>query len=315
MNEPKYSIIIPHYNDYEGLNRLLASLPKRNDIEGIIIDDNSNINDNSFSELAAKFPFLNLKFLLNTKGVKGAGACRNLGLETINGEYVLFADADDFFLPIAFDILDNVLNDAPGNDIYYFKPTSKCLVTGKVSDRHITYSDLIDSYLNGENEDIKHEFYVPWSKLYLAKFINDNNCTFDEVIASNDVMFSVKSSFLAKKFKAYSDSIYCVTRGKGTLTVNRSKNIELSRLHVLIRKSEFIFENKINVTKESVVGLIRDYFKILDLSIFNILIKSFSKGYLSFFPKSYYLYIKSPNMIIQRIKRKNKLSVDDKKYH
>lgn len=315
MNEPKYSIIVPHYNDYEGLNRLLASLPKRNDIECVIIDDNSNINDNSFSELVAIFPFLNLKFLLNTKGVKGAGACRNLGLETVKGEYVLFADADDFFLPNAFDILDNVLNDAPGNEIYYFKPTSQCLVTGNLSDRHITYSDLIDKYLNDENEEIKHKFYVPWSKLYLTKFLNDNNCTFDEVIASNDVMFSVKTGFLAKNIKAYHSSIYCVTRGKGTLTVNRSKKVQLSRLNVLIREAEFIFKNKINVTKESVVGLIRDYFTVIDLSMLNILIKSFFKGHLSFFPESYSSYIKSPRMIIQRMKRKKKLSVDDKSYH
>ena len=315
MSLPKYSIIIPHYNDTEGLNRLLASLPKRDEIEVIVIDDNSDVNGESISELGAKYQYLNIRFFSNTKGVKGAGACRNIGLELVTGAYVLFADADDYFLSNAFDILENVLKDSPEHDIYYFKPTSQCLVTGKLSDRHITYANLVDSYLNSGSEEIKHKYYVPWSKLFLTKFLADNNCTFDEVIASNDVMFSVKSGFLAKNIKAYNDSIYCVTRGKGTLTVNRSKNIQLSRLHVLIRESEFIFKNKINVSKESVVGLIRDYFKVIDLRLFNLLMQSYFKGYLSFFPQSYSEYIKSPKMIIQRIKRKNKLSVDDKSYH
>ena len=37
-----YSIIIPHKNSPELLNRCLASIPQRNDIEIIVVDDNSD---------------------------------------------------------------------------------------------------------------------------------------------------------------------------------------------------------------------------------------------------------------------------------
>jgi glycosyltransferase involved in cell wall biosynthesis len=51
----KYSVITPHYKDLKGLNRLLKSLPRRNDIEVVIVDDNSDINTNVLSELVREY--------------------------------------------------------------------------------------------------------------------------------------------------------------------------------------------------------------------------------------------------------------------
>lgn len=41
-NKPIYSIIIPHYNIPDLLQRLLDSIPQREDIEIIVVDDNSS---------------------------------------------------------------------------------------------------------------------------------------------------------------------------------------------------------------------------------------------------------------------------------
>lgn len=309
-----FSIVVPHYNDLVGLKRLFQSLPQRNDIEVIVIDDNSVIQLNKFSELATEFQYLNIKFYANTKGIKGAGACRNIGLDKVKGEYILFADADDYFLPDAFNILDNVLSNAPNNDIYYFKPTSQCLITGKLSDRHVVYVDLIDRYLKHGDNAINARFRVPWSKVYFARFVKESHCKFDEVLASNDVMFSLKTGFLAKKIHVLEDAIYCVTRGKGTLTVNRTKENQQSRLMVAIRESEFINRNNIQIEKASVVGLIRGYFPYLEINLTTLIFKNYIKGNLIFFPRSYWGYIKNPKLIIKRIKDKNKLSIHDDKY-
>jgi glycosyltransferase involved in cell wall biosynthesis len=312
----KYSVITPHYKDLKGLNRLLKSLPRRNDIEVVIVDDNSDINTNVLSELVREYKGINARFYVNILGPKGAGTCRNLGLEKVLGQYILFADADDYFLSGAFDILDNVLLDDPNNDIYYFKPTSKCLLTDQLSDRHIDYVNLVDNYLNSGNNEIRYRYHVPWSKLYSAKFIKDNNCQFDEVLASNDVIFSLKTGFLAKKIQAFHHSVYCVTRGKGTLTVNRSRIIQVSRLLVLIRALEFIFKNNIQTSKNSVVDLIRYYFLALDLNLVTSIIKHYFKGNLSFFPGTYWTYAKNPKKLIKRITRKGKtkLSKNDSLY-
>ena len=41
MSNIKYSIIIPHYNTPELLLRCVTSIPERNDIQIIVVDDNS----------------------------------------------------------------------------------------------------------------------------------------------------------------------------------------------------------------------------------------------------------------------------------
>jgi glycosyltransferase involved in cell wall biosynthesis len=83
----KYSVITPHYKDLKGLNRLLKSLPRRNDIEVVIVDDNSDINTNVLSELVREYKGINARFYVNILGPKGAGTCRNLGLEKVLGIY------------------------------------------------------------------------------------------------------------------------------------------------------------------------------------------------------------------------------------
>ena len=310
----KFSIIVPHYNDLEGLNRLLASIPERNDMEIIIVDDNSNVEQSVFDVLVSAHSNLNIHFYVNNKGAKGAGACRNLALDKVTGQYTLFADADDFFVDNAFELLDQELNNAPGNDIYYFKPTSQCLLSGELSDRHIRYAVLVDNYLNNGDNAISARFRVPWSKLYLTQFIKENNCKFDEVMASNDVMFSVKTGYLAKRIHVSNGIIYCVTRGKGTLTVNKTKTNQVSRMLVAIRESEYIHNNNIPVEQDSVVGLIRDNVQFLDVKLVVLIIKNYIKRNLIFFPHSYTEYIKSPKLIINRIIKKEKSSIHDDRY-
>ena len=44
----KYSVIIPHKNTPELLQRCLASIPKRVDIQVIVVDDNSDLDKVDF---------------------------------------------------------------------------------------------------------------------------------------------------------------------------------------------------------------------------------------------------------------------------
>ena len=66
-----YSIIIPHYNNAEDLKRCLASIPEREDVEIIIVDDNSDPGKVDFEH----FPGLgrdNARVIFS-KGEKGKG--------------------------------------------------------------------------------------------------------------------------------------------------------------------------------------------------------------------------------------------------
>ena len=111
-----YSIIIPHKNIPKLLQRCLDSIPRREDVQIIIVDDNSDPDIVNFEQ----FPGLNDPFIevVFTKDGKGAGYARNVGLTKAAGKWLLFADADDFFNYCINDILDEYVDSDA--DIIYF---------------------------------------------------------------------------------------------------------------------------------------------------------------------------------------------------
>ncbi|WP_137226650.1 glycosyltransferase family 2 protein [Shewanella sp. MEBiC00475] len=308
----RYTIIVPHYNNFQGIINLILSIPQRSDLEIIIVDDNSELKVlNQLKNLMIKSNKFSMSLYLNDSGVKGAGSARNIGLKKAIGKYLLFCDSDDYFVNGAFDILDSKIN-RDDFDIYYFKPTSRCLITGEQSDRHIPYSKLIDDYLIGNNQNIRYKYYVPWSKVFLRKYIVDNKYKFDQVIASNDVMFSLISASKAR-ILASEETFYCVTRGVGTLTVNFSKKVLSSRLMVSLAESKYIYDNNINVEKDSVFSLVKKSKFTISYAEFKSVLQSYNKGHVRLFPESYIGYLSSPKKIYRRL-FSEKLSINNKKY-
>ena len=109
-----YSVIIPHFNDTDRLQRLLNSIPAlRDDIEILVIDDCSARNTNFFH---VQSKWTSVRWMSTSKN-SGAGAARNLGLMHALGEYIIFADSDDEFCPFAFDVFDYGIS---GQDVVYF---------------------------------------------------------------------------------------------------------------------------------------------------------------------------------------------------
>jgi glycosyltransferase involved in cell wall biosynthesis len=90
-----FSVIIPHKNRPDLLQYCLNSIPRRKDIQIIVVDDNSDEDKVNFN----KFPGLDDEYveIYLTKEGKGAGYARNMGLKHAKGKWLLFADADDFF--------------------------------------------------------------------------------------------------------------------------------------------------------------------------------------------------------------------------
>src|SRR5690606_10038136 len=115
-----YSIIIPHKNIPKLLERCLWSIPRRDDLQIIVVDDNSDPALVDFTN----FPGLNDPFVevIFTKEGKGAGYARNVGVSKAKGRMLLFADADDFFNYCIYDVLEEYKdNDI---DLIYFKCNS-----------------------------------------------------------------------------------------------------------------------------------------------------------------------------------------------
>lgn len=92
-----FSIIVPVYNADLTIRRCVDSIYKQHidDIEIILIDDQST--DSSLTvicELAEIHPEITVRQIQHG----GAGAARNAGVELATGDYVLFMDADDYWM-------------------------------------------------------------------------------------------------------------------------------------------------------------------------------------------------------------------------
>lgn len=89
---PAFSIIIPHKDIPDLLMRCLRSIPVSEDIQVIVVDDNSADAD-TYLDKCPELSRPYLEFVRTTKG-KGAGYARNVGLDHAKGKWLLFADAE-----------------------------------------------------------------------------------------------------------------------------------------------------------------------------------------------------------------------------
>ncbi|WP_319502707.1 glycosyltransferase family A protein [uncultured Draconibacterium sp.] len=234
-----YSIIIPHRNSFELLQRAVESIPDRNDVQILIIDNSTYKID---------FALLNTRKqsvikLLYSDLSKGAGHARNVGLNDAIGKWVLFLDADDFYNPGAFQKFDKYKESE--YDIIYFAGNSVYSDTLKEANRDERYSKLIYNFLEGKKnaEDILRYWHIPpSSKLIKNKLIQDNSITFEEIPASNDMMFSLKSGHYANKIFADSFPAYCLTLKEGSLTQTTNKKNTRSRYLASIRQYKFMVD-------------------------------------------------------------------------
>lgn len=114
----KLSVVIPVYNQEDLIVRSIASVPDRDDVEVIVVDDGSTDHTlQSILNNMDKFP-TNLKvvWLRQNQGVANA---LNNGLKEAVGEYYVALGSDDYFYTNKLnDFIDNDLNDKI--DMVYF---------------------------------------------------------------------------------------------------------------------------------------------------------------------------------------------------
>ena len=182
-----YSLIIPHHGNAAQLQRLLDSIPQREDMEVITVED---------------------------KERRGAGWARNQGLRQARGTYILFADSDDWFLPE----IDKVLDEARKSDadIIYFNATAVEETTGKPSRR----ADRLNWIMRQEDDKreflLRHTFTEPWCHIIRKSIIDRHQLCFDETPILNDVTFTTQAGYYAERVAVLNSTAYCVCNRKGS---------------------------------------------------------------------------------------------------
>ena len=84
-NEYQLTIIIPHHNIPDLLRKLLASIPKRNSIQIIVVDDHYTEYVDQLNAVIQSADDRNLEFYHNDAARNSPGTCRNIGLDHARG--------------------------------------------------------------------------------------------------------------------------------------------------------------------------------------------------------------------------------------
>ncbi len=237
MKNCNYTIIIPHKNIPALLQRCLDSIPVREDLQVIVVDDNSSPDVVDFS----CFPGSDRQDveIIYTKEGKGAGFARNCGMEHSAGKWLLFADADDFFMPGFLDILDEYC--CSDYDLVTFRAESMDSETlMPLEPRQENYADISE---NMDLEILKYRNDPPWAKMVSHRLVQKHHLLFDEMPAANDAMFSAYVDYYAEKVAASSQSVYCATVRSGSLQYSAVLPNLLARVSVACRYNRFL--NKI----------------------------------------------------------------------
>ena len=188
----RYSVIVPFRGSPELLRRALASVPSREDVEVLAVEDSDG---------------------------RGAGWARNQALGRAQGEWLVFLDADDFFSADAFALLDRHWADEA--EVVYFGIRAVLSDSLQPSSRQ---DEKIRSLAKYGPDPVKIDYYCrycypePWGKMVRRSLVEREGIRFDETVCANDYYFSVQCGLKARKVSFDPAVLYVVTEREGSVS-------------------------------------------------------------------------------------------------
>tara|TARA_Y100000590_G_C15702287_1_gene1007248 strand:- start:616 stop:1932 length:1317 start_codon:yes stop_codon:yes gene_type:complete len=218
---PLFSIIIPFYNSEKYISECINSIIKQKlaNLEIILIDDNSIDRSAKIAKSFVK-KNNNIKIIQNNRN-EGVSVCRNKGIKTARGKYIIFVDSDDFLIRNSLINLANFIKKHDGTDLIIFTNYTR-KADGKF------FKDKI--FLPSKNKIKKAKnilelykdkpvFHTCWNYIYNRNFILKHKIRFiKNVNIGEDQLLISKVFCCCKKFTFYKKLFYCKRLGVGLLS-------------------------------------------------------------------------------------------------
>ena len=196
----KVSVIIPIYNAEKTINMAIDSVINQtigfDNIELILVDDKSiDRSKQIIQDYAIKYNNIKPIFLDKNSGLPGKP--RNVGIENASSDYIIFLDADDEYLPHAFELYYDTITRE--NSDFVMGSHFWCL-DGDIFKKNILHdcddsSDLINinPMKNEKNfRMLSYDHIAPWGKIWRKKLMIDKNIRFPEDTLAEDTYFYFK---------------------------------------------------------------------------------------------------------------------------
>ena len=224
----RYSFIIPHSNSTELLDRLHASIPKRSDIETIVVPD--------------------------TNG-RGGGWARNQGLKQAQGEWLLFPDDDDFYEQGFIDVLDSYADNDKLEVVFF---GFRMINAETKAEEYIQQAAYISNFNNSDEArtNVCFRINTPWCKMVRRSFLERYNIKFEETLVGNDRFFSLMVATFLNIFDVEQTVLYNYVHYKASQT-NRAWTRQKLRdyLGVTIRSNKLFNYLELDAFERSLPSL------------------------------------------------------------
>lgn len=176
----RYSIIIPHRGPAEELARLMSTIPQREDVQVVVVHD--------------------------TEG-HGGGWARNEGLRQAQGQWLLFADADDFYADGFLDVLDGYASRADIDVVYFgFQMVSAATLETEYIEQ-ATYISRYDGSAEATSR-VRFKINSPWCKMLRRSLVTAYDLHFEATAIGNDLFFSLMVGHYAQNIAVEKAVLY-----------------------------------------------------------------------------------------------------------
>lgn len=240
------SIIVPCYNQAAFLPRCLDSLLEQTyrKIEIVCVNDAStDTTMDVLKEYAARDE--RIKIVDVSHG--GLGWARNCGIRQASGQYLMFCDSDDEFMPETCEKLYNAL---VKNDCDVAMCSAQVIYN---SDFHMKSSD--DAYYTLKFSGVVQNFHdiinqvdvSVWNKIFKKSIVDQYNIKFIQGRLYEDGSFMWKYFALAKKFYCIKDALYKYYRHHNSIMSKTfaKNNKSIDHIYVADNVYEFLEQHEI----------------------------------------------------------------------
>lgn len=237
VEEPLVSIIVPIYNREQTLERCLCSILRQTykKIEILAVDDGSTDHTEQILE---KYRKLDGRIRVFRKENSGVSESRNLGMRMARGEYIQFADSDDWLPKNATESLlegmrmgaDMVIGD------YCRVVGRKIWVKGHIPEEGVMERTQFAGYMM--KAPANFYYGVMWNKFYRADIIRQEKLSCSkELDWCEDFRFNLEYLQYVVNVAVIQTPVYYYVKTKGSLVDTK---IDMKQI---IRTKRIIFEH------------------------------------------------------------------------
>ncbi|MCM2563948.1 glycosyltransferase [Lutimaribacter sp. EGI FJ00015] len=207
----KLSIVIPVWNDPEGLGRLLTQVAELGLFSEVIVVDDASDDPLGPETVPESRALTDSVIWLRSSEQRGAGHARNIGLDRVTGSHVIFFDSDDLFSDEFSAIITSCETEAEAFDFLIFRHDDTRILeeggrgsfpTEEARWKALSVDDEPARLTTREAANLCQISAYPWNKIYRTDFLRDNAIRCTEIPVHNDLELHWSSFIVARNIWA-----------------------------------------------------------------------------------------------------------------